>query len=95
MLKIKRDFDWLELFHQKRKQVISFPRTLMSHHHAFRPQVLVDRTFVTPPPLIIFLFSDDHIFCLQNNKPRCVLISIYQTNPEINGALKSEFAACT
>ena len=32
-------------------------------------QVLVDTTYVTPP-LVIFLCSNDHIFCLQNIKPR-------------------------
>ena len=31
--KNKRDLDWLELFHQKRKQVISFPRTLFCYCH--------------------------------------------------------------
>ena len=48
-----------------------------------------------PPPLVIFVCSDDHICCLQNIKPRCVLISIYMYKKisEINGFLKSEFAA--
>ena len=29
--------------------------------------------------IVIILWSDDHTLSLQNNKPRCVLISIYQT----------------
>ena len=56
------------------------------------PQVLVHRIFVTTPPLVIFLCSDDHIFFLENIKPRCVLISIYQINPG-NKRFLSEFAA--
>ena len=50
-----------------------------------KPQV--HRTFVTPPPPkkqkkqtnFIFVWSNDHIFFLQNIKPRSVLISINQT----------------
>ena len=29
----KQDLDWLDLFHQKRKQVISFTRTLICYRH--------------------------------------------------------------
>ena len=32
-------------------------------------------------PLESSMWSKDHMFFLQNIKPRCVLISIYQTNP--------------
>ena len=39
-----------------------------------------------PTPNIIFY----HIFFIQNIKPRCVLNSIYQTNPENNGFLEVE-----
>ena len=45
------------------------------------------RAIPPPPSLIVFILcSDDHIFCLQNIKPRCVFLSIYETNPgKING----------
>ena len=40
-------------------------------------------TRLRPLPLnVIFLWSDDHIFCLQNITPRYVFNSVYQTNPE-------------
>ena len=47
-----------------------------------------------PPPFsetLYFLWSDGHIFSLQNIKIRCVLISIYQTNPGNEWFKKNDF----
>ena len=34
-----------------------------------------------PPPPSFSLWTHDHTLCIQNIKPQCVFISIYQTNP--------------
>ena len=58
------------------------PEAAMRMGLLFLSITIVNFRYPPPSPLVIFLWSGDHTFCLQHFKTRCVLISIYQTNPE-------------
>ena len=62
---------------------------------SLKTQVLVDKT-LPPPPIVIFLWSDDHVFCIQQYKITNLDVFLFQyikQIPEIIGFWKSEFAA--
>ena len=80
----KRDLDWPELFHQKRKQAISFSRTLFCYCH-------FDMDFIFSTYLFIYM----NIFFLnlyyQTLKVRCLILKYCW----IPGRMFISFSPCT